>query len=101
MKIKILTFIVLAFILGYNSYSQEYLSGFSYSVKLKEKVEKRRSENKVTLPFFDDFTETDTYLDASKWQNRSVLVNSGFPLFPTNYNAASMRIYLACCIKSV
>ena len=88
MKIKVLTFIVLAFILGYNSYSQEYLSGFSYSVK--EKVEKRRSENKVTLPFFDDFSESEVSPDASKWQNRSVLVNSGFPLFPTNYNAATL-----------
>lgn len=90
MKIKILAFIVLAFILGYNSYSQEYLSGFSYTVKSKGNAEKRMSANELTLPFFDDFTENNTYPDASRWQNRSVLVNSGFPLFPTNFNAATL-----------
>ena len=87
MKIKILTVIVLAFILGYNSFSQEYLSTFSYSIESKKNIETRKSESTLRLPFFDDFTETETYLDAAKWQNRRVLVNSGFPLFPTNYNA--------------
>ena len=90
MKIKILTVIVLAFILGYNSFSQEYLSTFSYSIESKKNIETRKSESTLRLPFFDDFTETETYLDAAKWQNRRVLVNSGFPLFPTNYNAATL-----------
>ena len=90
MKIKILTFIVLAFILGYSSFSQEYLSTFSYSIESKKNLETRKNESTLRLPFFDDFTETATYLDAAKWQNRSVLVNSGFPLFPTNYNAATL-----------
>ena len=90
MKIKILSFLLLTFILGFNSFSQEYLSGFSYSVMSKKNMEMRKSESTIALPFFDDFTETDTYLDAAKWQNRSVLVNSGFPLFPTNFNAATL-----------
>ena len=90
MKIKILTVIVLAFILGYNSFSQEYLSTFSYSIESKKNIETRKNESTLRLPFFDDFTETETYLDAAKWQNRRVLVNSGFPLFPTNYNAATL-----------
>ena len=90
MKIKILSLIVLTFVLGFKSFSQEYLSGFSYSVQSDKDMKERKSESQVTLPFFDDFTETDIYPDASKWQNRSVLVNSGFPLFPTNFNAATL-----------
>ena len=45
MKIKILTVIVLAFILGYNSFSQEYLSTFSYSIESKKNLETRKDES--------------------------------------------------------
>ena len=90
MRIKILSFLLLTFILSFNSFSQEYLSGFSYSVQNKKNVEMRKSSDLVALPFFDDFSESEVFPDASKWQNRSVLVNSGFPLFPTNYNAATL-----------
>ena len=89
MKNKVLTFAIIFFI-GLSVSAQEYLSGFSYLNKSMENHEMRRSLSKTSLPFFDDFSETNVYLDASKWQNRSVLVNSGFSLFPINYNVATL-----------
>lgn len=90
MKNKVLTFAII-FFLGLSVSAQEYLSGFSYLNKSMENREMRKSASEVSsLPFFDDFSETNVYLDASKWQNRSVLVNSGFSLFPINYNVATL-----------
>lgn len=89
MNKKIIIFAII-FLVGLSANAQEYLSGFSYSLKPQKNAEKRMLESSLRLPFFDDFTETQTYPDAAKWQNRSVLVNSGFPLFPTNFNAATL-----------
>ena len=88
MKIK---FLIIIFLIGLNCSAQEYLSGFSHEAKSVGESLRNRN-NVVQLPFFDDFTETDVYTDAAKWQNNNVLVNSGFPLFPTNYNAATLDI---------
>ncbi|MBO5958029.1 MAG: T9SS type A sorting domain-containing protein [Bacteroidales bacterium] len=88
MRIK---FLIIIFLIGLNCSAQEYLSGFSHEAKSVGESLRNRN-NVVQLPFFDDFTETDVYTDAAKWQNNNVLVNSGFPLFPTNYNAATLDI---------
>ena len=88
MKNRILVLAISLFIgLGVNA--QEYLNGFSYNAKKVDVQKTRETSNTLTLPLFDDFSESETYPDATKWQNRSVLINSGFPLFPTNYNAAT------------
>lgn len=80
-------------LIGLNINAQEYISSFSYSAKeTKNDAKSRERDNVVGLPFFDDFTESDIYPDASKWQKRSVLVNSGFPLQPTNFNAATFDV---------
>ena len=88
MKIK---FLIIIFLIGLNCSAQEYLSGFSHEAKSVGESLRNRN-NVVQLPFFDDFTETDVYTDAAKWQNNNVFVNSGFPLYPTNYNAATLDI---------
>ena len=88
MRIK---FLIIIFLIGINCSAQEYLSGFSHEAKSVDKSLRTRNDV-VQLPFFDDFTESDVYTDAAKWQNNNVLVNSGFPLFPTNYNAATLDI---------
>ena len=92
MKIRLLILIALVAI-SLNTFSQEYLSGFSYNYKSMTNDSHRTSKNRSQgLPFFDDFTESNIYPDATKWQNKSVLVNSGFPAFPTNYNAATFDV---------
>ena len=90
MKNKLL--IIILFI-GLSCSAQEYLSGFSYVTNDFSENKNTRSRSEVIqLPFFDDFTETNIFTDISKWQNNNVLVNSGFPVFPTNYNAATFDV---------
>lgn len=92
MKIKILLIIALVFI-NIKSFSQEYLNGFSYTAKsVSEDKASRNVKTTLTLPFFDDFTKSDVAADAAKWISSSVLVNSGFPKYPTNYNAATFDV---------
>lgn len=86
MRTKLLTIILL---IGLNASAQEYLSGFLYTTEVAEEAGLRSRNDVLKLPFFDDFTESNVAPDICKWQNKSVLVNSGFPLFPTNYNAAT------------
>lgn len=90
MRNKLLIIILL---IGLNCSAQEYLSGFSYETKTVDRRQDLRGRSSaIQLPFFDDFTESDVYPDVSKWQSNDVLVNSGFPVFPTNYNAATLDI---------
>lgn len=86
MRTKLLTIILL---IGLNASAQEYLSGFLYTTEVAEEAGLRSRNDVLKLPFFDDFTASNVVPDICKWQNKSVLVNSGFPLFPTNYNAAT------------
>ena len=87
MRTKLL---IIIFLIGLSCSAQEYLSGFSYNNESADDVRlmKKRSDV-ISLPFFDDFTESDVAPDASKWQNKNVLVNSGFPLFPANFNVVT------------
>lgn len=90
MRTKLL---IITLLIGLSCSAQEYLSGFSYTTKSSDEVKVLRSRTDVvSLPFFDDFTESEVFPDASKWQNNSVLINSGFPSYPTNYNAATFDI---------
>jgi hypothetical protein len=44
------------------------------------------------LPFFDDFSHCGLYPDSTKWTDRDVLVNDGFPLCPPNRNGATFDV---------
>lgn len=94
MKNKFLTLII--FFLGLNCQAQEYLGGFSYGANDADEDIRirsaRRAAETVSLPLFEDFSMSETYPDAAIWQNRSALVNSGFPLFPPNFNAATFDL---------
>ena len=90
MKNKLLIIILL---IGLNCHAQEYLSGFSYETNdFNENRNTRGRSEAIQLPFFDDFTDTEAFTNNVKWQNNKVLVNSGFPVFPTNYNAATFDV---------
>ena len=45
-----------------------------------------------TLPFFDDFSNSNIYPDSTKWVDRNAFVNSGFPLNPVTRNAATLDV---------
>ena len=44
------------------------------------------------LPFFDDFSHSNTYPDSTKWTDNNVLVNDGFPLFAPNRKGATFDV---------
>ena len=99
MKIKFLIFITLTFV-GLQGLAQEYLTGFSNgtitngddkSYVANQNQRRSDADNKLSLPFFDDFTG-DAGLDAARWKNRNVFVNSGFSMFPMNYNVATFDV---------
>lgn len=73
--------------------AQEYVTDFSYgNIPAGELDDVKRSDEALTLPFFDDFSNTKTYPDRNKWQNKKVLVNHGFPKYPVNYQAATFDL---------
>ena len=87
MRIR-LFILAIALFCTFEGYSQEYLTNFEHGSSYDDVHQ--RGEKVATLPFFDDFTDVKTYSD--RWQNYDVFVNSGFPLFPTNYNAITFDL---------
>lgn len=47
------------------------------------------NQSSLNLPFFDDFSATRIYPDASLWKDRAVFVNKDFPFMPPNQGAAT------------
>ena len=92
MKIKFAVLITISVLLCNAGFSQEYLTGFSYENHVPDNTTTTRDKQSLTLPFFDDFSDTKVFPNQKKWQNRNVFVNDGFPLFPTNYQAATFDV---------
>lgn len=84
----------LAIILGvfaHQMQAQEILTGFQSGIKPAPTAKATKSPV-VTLPFFDDFSKSRVYPDATKWTDRNVLVNDGFPLNPPTRNAVTLDV---------
>ena len=84
----------LAIILGFfahQSQAQEILMGFQSGTEPAPTAKATKSPV-VTLPFFDDFSKSRVYPDATKWTDRNVLVNDGFPLNPPTRNAVTLDV---------
>ena len=85
--------LVLALAFGFianQASAQEILTGFGYA---PEKPTQRSSIQPARfLPFFDDFSQSNVIPDSTKWTDRNVLVNDGFPLCPPNRNAATFDV---------
>lgn len=69
--------------------AQELLTGF-----LREAPTTQRSQVDMTrtLPFLDDFAHSSLYPDTTKWTDRNVLINDGFPFCPPNRNGATLDV---------
>ena len=74
---------------GSSSIAQEILTPFGTTEKAPTR--KRVVEARF-LPFFDDFSHSDTYPDSTKWTDNNVLVNDGFPLCPPNRKGATFDV---------
>ena len=70
--------------------AQEILTPFGDATE-KAPVRKGVAEARF-LPFFDDFSHSNTYPDSTKWTDNNVLVNEGFPLCPPNRKGATFDV---------
>ena len=47
------------------------------------------SRDTLTLPFFDDFSESKLFPDSTRWLNNYVYINNQFPIEPPTFNVAT------------
>lgn len=83
----------IALVMGFTarqSLAQEILTGFQTNTKTAEDISTRNAP--LTLPFFDDFSKSGIYPDPTKWTDRNVLVNDGFPMQPPTRKAATFDV---------
>ena len=90
MSFKALAFIVALGLIASPAIAQEILTPFGYTT-VKAPDRNGRTEARF-LPFFDDFSHSNTYPDSTKWTDNNVLVNDGFPLCPPNRNGATFDV---------
>ena len=83
--------LALAFgILACQATAQEILT--NYRVSKEQAPVQRNVGEALFLPFFDDFSQSTLYPNPTKWTDNNVLVNDGFPIRPTNRNAATFDV---------
>jgi hypothetical protein len=56
---------------------------------VSEPVNAYKKKQVLSLPFFDDFSTTRIYPSKDRWVDRSVFVNSSFPILPPSHGVAT------------
>ena len=69
--------------------AQEILTPFGNAAKAPARKEVAEAR---FLPFFDDFSQSNTYPDSTKWTDNNVLMNAGFPVCPPNRKGATFDV---------
>ena len=72
-----------------SAHAQEILTPFGNTEKAP--IRKGVAEARF-LPFFDDFSQSNTYPDSTKWTDNNVLINAGFPVCPPNRKGATFDV---------
>jgi hypothetical protein len=75
--------------LGSNPVIENFLNNnpdYQFQPNLKTKFGTRDT---LSLPFFDDFSESSIYPDSTKWLNNEVFINNNLPFQPPTYNVAT------------
>ncbi len=73
-----------------NISAQEELFPLSNNVLLKNGPQKSSARRAVlTLPFADDFNQTDYYPEISRWEDNFVFVNNSYPVLPPSIGVAT------------
>ena len=70
-------------------HAQEVLTSFNHRTAASAVT---RDRNVLTLPFYDDFSSSWICPDSTKWIDRNVYVNPGFPKNPVTRNAATFDV---------
>ena len=89
MSFKALALMMAVGLIGSPAIAQEILTPFGNATKAP--VKKRVAEARF-LPFFDDFSQSNTYPDSTKWTDNNVLMNAGFPVCPPNRKGATFDV---------
>jgi hypothetical protein len=89
MSFKALALMMALGLMASPAFAQEILTPFGTTEKAPAK--KGVAEARF-LPFFDDFSHSNTYPDSTKWTDNNVLVNDGFPLCPPNRKGATFDV---------
>ncbi len=56
---------------------------------LERRAVSPKKTSRLTLPFFEDFSQDGPYPSAERWADRTVFVNNTFPLYPPTYGVAT------------
>ena len=86
---KVLILMMALGLVGSPAIAQEILTPFGTMEKAP--IKKRVAEARF-LPFFDDFSQSNTYPDSTKWTDNNVLINAGFPVCPPNRKGATFDV---------
>jgi len=75
--------------------AQEVLTGISKNVTLKNRPHPKTlyqtlEESPLTLPFFDDFSDSDIYPDQNRWADNEAFINQDYALNPISVGVATM-----------
>ena len=86
---KVLALVMAFGLIASPAIAQEILTPFGTAEKAP--IRKRVAEARF-LPFFDDFSQSNTYPDSTKWTDNNVLINAGFPVCPPNRKGATFDV---------
>ena len=80
--ISIIPFLLMLFVLQ----AQEQL----IPLQNNENTNKNRKAGVLTLPFFDNFSQTGIYPSPDLWADKNAFVNNSYPVEPVNYGVATL-----------
>lgn len=85
-------FILILFIFSFfNILAQEQIQTFVNSTNQQKNFRnKSTDENILELPFFDDFSSSNFYVDSKKWIGSNVFVNQVYPIMPPSLGVATL-----------
>ena len=89
MSFKALALMMAIGLMASSAHAQEILTPFGNTEKAP--IRKGVAEARF-LPFFDDFSQSITYPDSTKWTDNNVLMNAGFPVCPPNLKGATFDV---------
>ena len=87
---KFILLFIATFIFVFNIYAQESVATF-YRINDKINIDKAAysKTTALSLPFFEDFTNYETYPNPLKWKDALVYINNTFPINPISRGVAT------------
>ena len=82
-------FLFIFLISSFTLSSQEVLSDLLLGSPSKNRVNKSKTKNGISLPFIDDFSSYSSGLDTNLWYSGNVFLNSTYPINPPTIGVAT------------